>query len=674
MSKVFLSYSHKDFDFVEKLYQRLVRDGVECFFDRESIAWGSNWVIELEKGLDECDVVVLVLTPDYFTSEWTAIEHSSVRTNDPAGLGKKICPVLLEACPDLPAFLRPIQPIDISTAQRFEQAYPRICQELGGKVVQSDALPDRESLPSVRELPKQFRIPYRSLGNGFVGRVSDLWAIDDMLASKNTTVIEGVGVVMGTGGLGKTQLAIEYVHRFGHRYQGGVFWIDAEQGFSSFIVQITQAAEIEIDATLAEKIQLSEVWNKLSQTGPILLVLDNFPETQGLQPWLPPSKTIFTLVTTRRRDLNYARLPLNFMTAEEGLRLLNSGERQFGQEAGKLVTLLGGLPLALELTRNFLNYRINLSIDELLCEIEKAGEIGALGIFADKYRDELPSGHHKEVAATFQLSWDLATPHAKAVLECLCLLAPTPVPRRLLRDILNLGEKNALEDPVDDALSELSSRLSLVELDKENDPLMHRIIGAFIRNTMSEKDRIVAKITKSMADEMGRVSVERDISAHNELEKIIPHAEEVLLLEDSDPEQKFDLISYIQWHHGNWGRYRLAASFARRAVEFAEKQFDPGHPSIAVGQSNLALVLKDLGELVEARDLLRAALASDENTFESGHPSVALKQWNLSAVLKDLEELTEAKDLAKQAYQTFLECFGPDHSKTINSKKHWESI
>ena len=77
--------------------------------------------------------------------------------------------------------------------------------------------------------------------------------------------------------------------------------------------------------------------------------------------------------------------------------------------------------------------------------------------------------------------------------------------------------------------------------------------------------------------------------------------------------------------------------------------FEPGHPSIATHQSNLALVLKDLGELEEARDLLRQALAVALQTFEPGHPSIATRQSNLAMVLKDLGELEEARDLLRQA-------------------------
>ena len=83
------------------------------------------------------------------------------------------------------------------------------------------------------------------------------------------------------------------------------------------------------------------------------------------------------------------------------------------------------------------------------------------------------------------------------------------------------------------------------------------------------------------------------------------------------------------------GQLDEAGDLLRQALASDEKSFEPGHPNITVRQSNLALVLKDLGQLEEARDLLRKALASDEKSFEPGHPSIAMRQSNLALVLQD---------------------------------------
>ncbi len=69
MSKVFLSYSRQDEEFVRELYTRLKRDGVDCFFDKESIAWSANWVDSLEEAIDVCEFIVFVLSPSCFQSK-----------------------------------------------------------------------------------------------------------------------------------------------------------------------------------------------------------------------------------------------------------------------------------------------------------------------------------------------------------------------------------------------------------------------------------------------------------------------------------------------------------------------------------------------------------------------------------------------------------------------------
>ncbi len=675
--KAFLSYSRKNEAFVEKLYGMLTRDGVECWFDKKSIAWGENWVIVLEKGLEQCDAMLVCLSPDYCRSEWAGIERTSYLLEDPNGLERKIRPLLVELCDNLiPPFLKPRQCIDVSTPEKFNKEYPRICRELKGTPpIESENCLTRDALPPVRPLLGNHRMPYRSLGKGFVGRVKNLWDVDKILREKQTAVIEGVGVVVGMGGIGKTQLAVEYVHRFGMNYTGGVFWVDSDRGVSTLIAQVLESAEIEMDQTLPEKAQLGQLWEKLARFTPVLIVLDNFPENKPLQPWLPPSGSFHVLVTTRRRDLKqYTSVPLDTMTPDEGLELLNTGERDFGQEATELVEILGGLPLALELARNFLNIRSELTIEGLLEEIRRVGEMKALDVFAKKYGDELPSGHIKEVAATIQLSWSLASDEAKSVLQAMAYLAPAPVPRRLLRKILKISSENLIEDPLDEAISELEQKLSLADLDDEHDPSLHRLIAAFVKYAGKEEAIPLGDVAKAVQNEMALASDEKNSLSYREPTKTTPHAEHLVTYGKIEPESATQLAGFIGWHFKILGYYRSSEKWLRKALDLSEKHFELGAVGIAIRQSDLGQVLRDLGEFKEARELSRMALESYQKNFEPGHPTIAARQSCLALVLRDLGELEEARDLLRMALKSYQKNFWPGHTSIAISQVNLAAV
>ncbi|MCP4693442.1 MAG: hypothetical protein GY859_35715, partial [Desulfobacterales bacterium] len=296
-----------------------------------------------------------------------------------------------------------------------------------------------------------------------------------------------------------------------------------------------------LEQALSEQGQLARLWKDFILSRPVLIILDNFPEIEDLNPCLPPTGSIHILVTTRRRDLTMASsVPLDCLTPGEGLALLNKGDRQFGDGAKKLVEALGGLPLALELARNFLNLRPTLTIDGLLRDIGKVGEINALETFASRYGNQLPTGHIKEVAATIQLSWNLASDQARAVMQAMARLGPTPVPRRLLRKILNLDSENSIEDPLDDAVSELAKELSLAELDEEHDPSLHRLIAAFVRTTSPGEEAPLGDVVNAVENEMARVTDVKDTLAHRELVKVTPHAERLVTSGEIEPESAIE--------------------------------------------------------------------------------------------------------------------------------------
>lgn len=643
MSKVFLSYNRQDEGFVRRFYERLKADGVDCFFDKESIPWGANWVVELEKGLDQCEFIILILSPDFCKSEWAKLERTSVMAEDPEGLEKKIRPLLLKDCKGLmPRFLKPIQFMDISSEEKFEKRYPDICRQLGGNPKEEIQLEDRNTLPPIGKLPGKHRMPYRSLGNGFLGRVKDLWEIDDRLRKDKTAVVQGVGVVVGMGGVGKTQLAVEYVHRFGKYYPGGVFWVDADQGLSALIIQLSGSTGIEIDSKREEKEQLLQLWQEMSRFLPVLVVLDNFPPDTGLENWLPAETSIHTLVTTRRKDLlKYSSLSLDVLGTEEGIELVNSGKRKFSPKAvAGLVETLGGLPLALELAKHFLNLRTDISITELLNEIEKLGEMETLAIFAGEYEKELPTRHNKEVAATFQISWNSTSDFSKNVLHAMALLAPAPVPCRMLREVLGIKSKNILKvkDPLSKSIRDLAQKHSLIELDEEDDPFCHRLISAFVRKTIdkNKKAKLHDRIVRTILDEMKRTADAADTASLRELEKVVPHADHMLTSRafDLKPGQAVDLANFIGWHHSRWGRYRVSENYRRKALKRAEADFKPGDPEIASCCVHLGEVLDSLGQYEKAIEYYEKALKIFRLTLGDDHPHTKTVKKNLEIARK----------------------------------------
>jgi len=129
--KVFLSYAHADADkkFVSALHQRLKRDGIECFFDEVSLAPGANFVLQISQAIDECNYLVIVMSRSYFSAKFAPIEWTAVVSGDPKNERGRLVPLLREEC-DLPALMKPLSYIDVTSDEKFERNYSRIYQRV----------------------------------------------------------------------------------------------------------------------------------------------------------------------------------------------------------------------------------------------------------------------------------------------------------------------------------------------------------------------------------------------------------------------------------------------------------------------------------------------------------------------------------------------------------------
>ena len=79
-----------------------------------------------------------------------------------------------------------------------------------------------ETIPDPAPLPPGSRMPLRH-NPLFVGREADLRTLATALKGGETAAASQTATIIGMGGLGKTQLASEFVHRYGPFFAGGLF-------------------------------------------------------------------------------------------------------------------------------------------------------------------------------------------------------------------------------------------------------------------------------------------------------------------------------------------------------------------------------------------------------------------------------------------------------------------
>jgi len=74
MGHIFISYSHKDKKYVEKLEKKLIDEGFDVWIDHR-IDYGSRWTKEIEKAIDTCAAYIVVMSKNSSESQWVERER-----------------------------------------------------------------------------------------------------------------------------------------------------------------------------------------------------------------------------------------------------------------------------------------------------------------------------------------------------------------------------------------------------------------------------------------------------------------------------------------------------------------------------------------------------------------------------------------------------------------------
>lgn len=114
LPSVFLSYATADKDIVRKVASGLTKEGIRVWFDESSIKPGSQWVREIERGLDSSDFIAFFISSNSMRRGWTQKELQIALHRQVSGeRGAVLLPILLEQT-EVPPLLRDIQWLDMT--------------------------------------------------------------------------------------------------------------------------------------------------------------------------------------------------------------------------------------------------------------------------------------------------------------------------------------------------------------------------------------------------------------------------------------------------------------------------------------------------------------------------------------------------------------------------------
>ncbi|MBP2339794.1 tetratricopeptide (TPR) repeat protein [Saccharothrix coeruleofusca] len=503
----------------------------------------------------------------------------------------------------------------------------------------------------------------------FTGRDSDLRELRRLLRARSRVAVHAV---RGMGGVGKTQLVLEYCHRHGTRLEV-VWWIAAEEPtlIPEQLRGLGRALDLELpqDANDAAQVVVSH----LRGLRRWLLVFDNAESVADLHPFLP-SGAGRVLVTTRRAgfDTIGGVLDLDTMPRRESLALLaRRAPGLTGAQADELADLLGDLPLGLEQAAAYLA-KSRMPAHEYLHLLRTTPD----GL-ADKGED----GQRRTPDRSLNTLWTLSLrrldqyhPAAAQLLAVCAYLAPDAIPLDLFT-----ANSTALPDPLNaeaatpEGLSHVIGVLtdySLVKRDHQT-ITVHRLVQLAVRRHTTatsskgehEQHSLAWVITLLHADLPG--DVYRNPQAWPRWRRLLPHVLAALNHHPEIPGPAPASASWLLDRTGTYlqstGQFSQARPLLERALAIGEAAHGPDHPAVATRLSNLALVLRDLGRPAEARPLLERALAIDEAVHGPDHPDVATSLGNLALVLRDLGRPAEARPLLERALAIDEAVHGPDH-------------
>ncbi|MFF5502066.1 FxSxx-COOH system tetratricopeptide repeat protein [Streptomyces roseolus] len=531
--------------------------------------------------------------------------------------------------------------------------------------------------PPARTGPRQRQAVPAIWGNvpphnpNFVGREYLLEQVREQLLTGDTSAVLP-HALHGMGGVGKSQIAIEYVYRYAHDYDI-VWWIPSEQP-TMILTALTELAQrMGLNVSNEANQAVPAVREALRRGAPYdrwLLVFDNAENVEAVRPYFPTGGTGKILITSRNQEWDrVARtLSVDIFTREESKALLRRRARDLSDtDADLLAEALGDLPLAIEQAAAW-QAVTGMAVPEYLRLIKDK--------IAELMLELVPSPDYPmSVAAAWDVSLrqlEQRNPAALQFLQVCSFFAPEPISRSFFnnsRTTTIAPELNeALRDPIrlNRAIREINIyALARIE-HRHNTIQLHRLVQAVLVNRMSPQQQADMRHGAHLLLADANPNNPTSRALWPRYQQLLPHVTGSRAVECEDPWVRRLIRGMVEFLH-TWGDHAGAAAMAREALRVWTEKFGAEDQQTLQMAKWLAFVLRALGEYQEAAAMMEQTADTYIRTMGEDHEGTLDALIQLTSGLRLRAEMARGLEIDRSVYERSLRAFGEEDPATLRA-------